>query len=110
MSWTLSILPQLTYSKAYFPAEFAIFNFIKNCFLHTGMLDKEGQEADSRDSFEMHHNTHQMEPSVNVNVPVSEPQRPTVIESSQPHIIECTWARLALTSVFNVLIKPKILG
>uniref|UniRef100_A0A1B6K1P1 PR domain zinc finger protein 1 n=3 Tax=Homalodisca liturata TaxID=320908 RepID=A0A1B6K1P1_9HEMI len=58
--------------------------------LSMGVLDKESREADSRDSFEMHHNSHQMEPSVNVNVPVSEPQRPSVIESSQPHIIECT--------------------
>lgn len=54
------------------------------------MLDREGREADSRDSFDIHHSSHSMEPSVNVNVPVSEPQRPTVIESSQPHIIECT--------------------
>ncbi|XP_054261730.1 PR domain zinc finger protein 1-like isoform X2 [Macrosteles quadrilineatus] len=62
------------------------YDFV-NSDLSMGMLDKEGREADSRDSFDIHH---QMEPSVNVNVPVSEPQRPSVIESSQPHIIECT--------------------
>lgn len=81
--------------------------------MFAGMLDREGREADFKDSFDIHRHSSHSEPSVSVNVPVSEPQRPSVIESSQPHIIECTWTlpftRLALSSVFNVLIKPKLL-
>uniref|UniRef100_A0A1B6C4A5 PR domain zinc finger protein 1 n=1 Tax=Clastoptera arizonana TaxID=38151 RepID=A0A1B6C4A5_9HEMI len=62
-----------------------------------GGFEKEMPENDSRDSFESHHHVQQhlpqrSQPSAveNVNMNVSEPQRPTVIESSQPHIIECT--------------------
>ncbi|KAL1139176.1 hypothetical protein AAG570_009236 [Ranatra chinensis] len=73
-----------------------------NTDIGVGGLEKENQEGDSttRESFEMvnshhqqshiqqHHGLHSHQQPPNCNG--AEPQRPSVIESSQPHIIECT--------------------
>jgi len=55
--------------------------------LITGSLEKDNPDLDSRDSYDAQQNQHCI---TTANIGSSDPPRPSVIETSQPHVIECT--------------------
>lgn len=55
------------------------------CVLHAGSNDKEPQDNDSSDSFDI-----SIQPPLHIHTGVPQETRPSVIETSQGHVIECT--------------------